>query len=215
LISVGSRISWGAIVAGALLTLAIYFLLSILGAAVGLSVSDRVSARNLQTGAVAWAVVTTCTALFMGGLTVSQFTVGENKTEAALYGIIMWALVLALLVAMGTAGANAGFNGMIGMANLAQEASTHGWEASARQAGVPADQIDEWRRKLSTTAADVDDGKEAPTVTRDDAKRITWYAFLGTWLSMIAAAAGALVGAGPAVRIVALRETASRVVTTT
>src|SRR5919108_422939 len=76
-VSVGTRVSWAAIFAGAVLALAIYFLLAILGGAVGVSVSDRVDPSKLRTGALIWAIVTTCAALFVGGVVTSQFTVGE------------------------------------------------------------------------------------------------------------------------------------------
>ena len=66
--SVGTRVSWGAIVAGAVLALALFFLLTLLGSAVGVSLTDRVEAGNLRTAAVVWTIVTTCAAVFVGGL---------------------------------------------------------------------------------------------------------------------------------------------------
>ena len=78
--SVGTRISWGAILAGSAVALGIFFLLSTLGAAVGLSVNDRVDATKMETGVIAWAVVTTVAALFVGGIVTSLFTAGENKS---------------------------------------------------------------------------------------------------------------------------------------
>src|SRR5688572_6232407 len=113
LVSVGSRISWGAIAAGAVVALAMQFLLGVLGAAVGVSVHDRVETENLQTAAAIWSIVTVCAALFVGGMVTSQFTVGENRTEAVLYGIIMWGLLYAALLALGAAGARTGFNALM------------------------------------------------------------------------------------------------------
>src|SRR5437588_11886756 len=88
-LSVGSRISWGAIVAGAILALGIYSLLAILGGAVGLSISERVNPTTLKNTPIAWVLVTLVAAVFVGGAVTSQFTVGESKTEAMLYGVIM------------------------------------------------------------------------------------------------------------------------------
>src|SRR5947209_3820992 len=79
-----SRVCWPAIFAGAVLALAVFFVLTLLGAAVGLSVYDSASSRALNTGAAVWAVASTIAALFLGGWFVSQATVGENKLEAAL-----------------------------------------------------------------------------------------------------------------------------------
>ncbi len=164
--SVGTRIRWGAILAGASLALGIFFLLGILGAAVGLSIRDTTNPTTLSNGAIAWTIVTTCTALFLGGLVSSVFTVGENKVEAMLYGIIMWAVLLAFFVGLGSAGVHTGFNSLAEMANAAR----------------------------SGTAA----------VSAESTTRVTWYAFIGCWLSMLAAAVGAVVGAGPTFRLVSV-----------
>ena len=47
--------------------LAVYLVLTLLGVALGLSVSDRVRPENLQTGGAIWAILTTVIALFAGG----------------------------------------------------------------------------------------------------------------------------------------------------
>ncbi len=202
--SVGTRISWGAIVAGCVLALALLFLLTVLGSAVGVSVSDRVEPANLRLGAVLWAIVTTCAALFVGGMVVSQFTVGENKWEAVVYGIIMWALLIALLLGLSAAGVRAGFNTLVAMAGIADGTAPADWEASARRAGVPVDQIQEWRKRLEDRAERPahDAGSEARQTDPQAVRRVTWYAFGGIWVSMLAAAAGTLVGAGPTFRLV-------------
>ncbi len=215
LVSVGTRIRWSAIFAGGILALALYFLLSLLGGAVGLTVSERINPTNLHTAALVWTILITCVALFVGGLVTSQFTVGENKVEAALYGIIMWALLLAFLLGLGAAGVRAGFSAMVGAANLSHVDSTQNWETNWRNAGVPADQIEAWRRRLSgaadKAAQEVQDPQNREAI-REAATRVTWYAFAGLWVSMMAAAAGAVFGAGPTFRIVAVGET-SRVMT--
>ena len=204
-VSVGSRISWGAILAGAVLALALYSLLTILGGAVGLSISHRMNPSTLKVTAVVWTLVTMVASIFVGGVVTSQFTVGENKTEAMLYGVIMWAVLFGFLAAFSAAGVHSGFHALLGMAN-AESASTQRWDTLARAAGVPADQIDTWRHKLETPAdrpetrdsQNQEDSREAVT-------RIAWYAFMGTWISMIAAALGAVVGAGPRFKVVAVR----------
>jgi hypothetical protein len=204
LASVGTRISWGAILAGTLLALGVYFLLGTLGSAAGLSTSDRMNPTTLQSGTVLWAFLTTIVALFIGGLVTSLFTAGENKTEAVMSGIVMWALLFALLLVLGGAGIRAGFNAMQGMASSAQTASTLSWETGAREAGVPVEKIEDWRRQAGSGDKTVQDPRNQQEVL-NAATRISWYAFAGTWLSMLAAAAGALVGAGPTFRIVAVQ----------
>jgi len=180
LASVGTRISWGAILAGAMISLGMYFLLSTLAAAVGMSVSDRVSPNKVEIGAVVWAFLTTAVALFVGGVVTSLFTAGENKTEAMLYGAIMWAVLVVLLLVFGTIGVRTGFNAMAASAQAAQ----------MEPASLPP----------GSAAQD----PEARKAVLEASTRISWYVFAGTWISMLAAVGGAMVGAGPTFRIVTL-----------
>ena len=199
--SVGTRIRWGAIFAGGMVALGLYFLLGILGAAVGLSISDKLSPTALTSGAVLWALLTTCVALFLGGMVTSLFTVGENKTESLLYGVIMWAVLFSAFVGLGAAGVRTGITSMAGMSDPSR-ATTEGWVTSAREAGVPPQQIEEWRVKLAGNPESAAQAAQARKTSTEAATRITWYAFLGMWLSMLAAAGGAVVGAGPTFRLI-------------
>src|SRR5919202_3145332 len=142
LLPVHSRVSWGAIFAGAVLTLALYLVLTLLGSAIGLSVSDRVQGQSLATGAAVWAVVSTALALFVGGWITAQLTVGENKLEAALHGVILWGVVFAAFLWLVASGVRSGFNALVGMSQAVGQAaprdmSAQDWEAAARRAGVP------------------------------------------------------------------------------
>jgi ABC-type transport system involved in multi-copper enzyme maturation permease subunit len=186
LASVGTRISWGAILAGAMIALGMYFLLSTLAGAVGMSVSDRVNPTKLEIGAVVWTFLTTVAALFVGGVVTSLFTAGENKTEAMLYGAIMWAVLIVLLLVLGSVGVRTGFNAMAASAHTAQTTPV-----------VVANNTEVENRKELLEAS----------------TRLTWYVFAGTWVSMLAAVAGALVGAGPTFRVVTITPTQRVVVT--
>jgi hypothetical protein len=206
-VSVGTRISWGAIFAGALLALGLYSLFTVLGGAVGLSISDRMNPSTLKTGAIVWTLIILLVSIFVGGVVISQFTVGETKTEALLYGVIMWALLFAILAGLGAAGARAGIHAMAGMVNFAETTTAQTWDKLAREAGVPADQIETWRRKTGAPERTNQEPQEGHNqeATKEAATRIAWYTFGGTWASMIAAALGALVGAGPRFKLVIVR----------
>lgn len=200
LASVGTRVSWGAILSGAFLALGIYFLFATIGAAVGLTAADRVSNTTAEYSAVAWAIGTTVVALFVGGLITSLFTAGENKSEAVCSGIIMWAVLFCLMLGLGALGVRAGSASMVHLTdNNNTSNSQQSWEVGARAAGVSAEQIEDWRRK--SNSADPRDEQSR----KDAAKRMGWYAFGGTWLAMAAAAAGAFVGAGPTFRLVSVQ----------
>ena len=114
------------------MALALYFMFATLGAAVGLSVSDRVRPSSLQTGAVIWSVLTLCISIFVGGVMASLFTVGENKVESIFYGVIMWAFLLFVFLCMAAFGVGSGISGTVGLARVAQ-ASGPEWEASAEK----------------------------------------------------------------------------------
>ena len=192
LVSVGTRVSWAAIFGGALVAFAIYFMLTILGAAVGLTVSDNVKSTTLRSAAVWWAILTLSAALFVGGVLTSLFTVGENKVESVFYGVILWAVLLLMVLILGAAGVRGGFGGAVRLVHVDPSTSTANWEAAAQEAGVSADTIAEWRRKTAATAekaaAKVEDNQKE---IKDAATRVAWYTFAGIWLSMLAAAGGA------------------------
>ena len=175
---VGSRISWGAILAGAVLALALYFLLTLLGAAIGLSVSDDASAGELGTGAAIWAVLVTALCLFVGGYAASHFTVGEDKVEAAVYGALVWAVVFAMLLWLMASGVRAGFGAMVGVATAGGAAvgsvadaipgdalsadalsglTAADVEQFARDAGVDQAQIDQMKQSADEFAAEAQD----------------------------------------------------------
>lgn len=219
LLPVRSRVSWSAIFAGAVMALAAYLVLTLLGAAIGLTVSDRVNTDNLQTGGAIWAVLSTIVALFFGGWVTSQCTVGENKLEAVVHGVITWGLVLAMLLGLLGMGVRAGFSAMAGMAGLgtevARSTTPEDWEAAARRAGVSQVTIDETKQRAQNAPADARRAAEDPRtreVIANRATEATWWTLLGTILSMAAAVAGALVGAGPTFRVLGVPLVTRRVV---
>ena len=196
---VGSRVRWGAILAGAVLGLALYLLLTLLGAAVGLSVSDKVRPGALGGAAAGWAIVTTALCLFLGGYLASQFSVGENRFEGAVYGLLVWAVVFAMLLWLMASGVRTGFNAMVGMASAGQAAgatAAEDFESAARRYGVPQPQIDDWKQKAKDAPGGAAQDPQHRQEAADAATRVTWYTFLGTLASMLAASAGGYLGVG-------------------
>jgi hypothetical protein len=217
LMPVRSRVSWGAIFAGAVLALSLAFLFSLLGGAVGLSVRDRFDNSSLGTAAAVWAVISTVLALFIGGWATTKLAVGENQTEAGIHGLLLWGATFALLLGLMGMGVNSGFAALAGMAGVNRMAGEAGnpaarmtadnnWEQRAREAGVPDDQIARIKERsneaIRNTAAVAADPNLLDHAS-DRLTRASWYTFLGTMLSMVAAVGGAFVGSGPTYRIVA------------
>jgi hypothetical protein len=61
---------------------------------------------------------------------------------------------------------------------------------------VPQPQIDDWKQKAKGAAAGHAVGDPQHQHAADAAVRVTWYAFLGTLISMLAASAGGFLGVG-------------------
>lgn len=208
LLPVRSRVSWGAIFAGAVVALALYFLLTLIGSAIGLSVSGHLRASSVGVGAAVWAVLSTVAALFAGGWVTSQLTVGENKVEAIIHGIILWGVLFSMLLWLMASGVKGGFNAMVGMAQAggaaAQGTSADDWEAAARRAGISQETINTWRGKAADAPENVRRSAEDTQLHQEAAEavtRVTWWTVLGTVLSMAAAVGGTLAGAGPTFRL--------------
>ncbi len=106
------RTSWGAIFAGAFVTMAIFLTLQILGAGIGASALDltgarTTSARSLGIGAGIWWFITGLISLFIGGGVAGRLSWRLDKLERALHGLTVWslfyvAMFLLTLTALGT-----------------------------------------------------------------------------------------------------------------
>jgi hypothetical protein len=199
IIPIGSRVSWGAIFAGGVISLAAFLLLTLLGGSIGLSIADNVTADTFGTSASIWAICSTVIALFVGGYITSQCAVGENVGEAVIHGLIMWGVVFAFTVWLTAAGVRAGFNALIGVASVgttAMQGAGESWESMALKAGIPQERINELRQQSNKAQNTASTDQAA-----DVAMRASWWTLFGVMLSMAAAAIGAYLGAGPRVRV--------------
>jgi hypothetical protein len=211
---VRSRISWGAIFAGLFVAMAAYLVLGLLGAAIGLAFEERSSGDRMAVGATMWAVLTTVIALFLGGWTASQFTVGETRTEAAFYGLIVWGVLFTVLLHLSLSGVRMGFGAVMSSANLFANGrggagtSAAELEDAARRAGLDQAQIDRLRNSVPASAEDLRNAADSPASHRA-ATQATWWTLAGVVLSIFAAICGALAGAGhsPIMRPLLFRRT--------
>src|SRR3984885_6658784 len=126
LLAVRSRVSWGAIAAGAMVALTIYVVLTMLGVALGIEMALRGSGHDVGAGAAIYSILVLLLAMFFGGWATSRLAVGESKLEAVLYGIILWATLFIGMVWLLNAGMQIGFGAMIGMASATDAASRVG-----------------------------------------------------------------------------------------
>jgi len=130
LLAVKSRVSWGAIAAGAMVALSVYLLLSFIGIAVGLEAArDPRAANSLGAGTTIYVIFSLLVSMFLGGWATSRLAVGESKLEAVLYGVILWGVLFVGMFWLVSAGFSAGFGGVMSLASGA--ASTSGDDRGA------------------------------------------------------------------------------------
>ncbi|WP_159999561.1 hypothetical protein [Roseomonas sp. 18066] len=94
--SLRARISWGAVIGGAVVALAIGLMLHALGAGIGATTVDAVqggtpSARSLGFGAAIWMAVSNLIALAAGGYAAARLSGTADNTDGTLHGLAVWA----------------------------------------------------------------------------------------------------------------------------
>jgi len=111
-----SRISWGAILAGTLTTLALMFLLNILGLGIGLTTIDPLIESDpfagLGIGTAVWWILSNVAALFTGGLVAARMSGYTSNIDGALHGFLTWALYLVIGIIMLTSAVGGVLNGL-------------------------------------------------------------------------------------------------------
>lgn len=214
LLSVRSRVSWGAIAAGAMVALSIYILLSLLGVALGIEAAARGADAHFGAGAAIYSILTLLIAMFFGGWATSRLAVGESKLEAVLYGLILWGVLFIGMIWLLSAGIRTGFGGMIGLASgvyMTQEGGINMDRIASdlKQAGVEQATIDKYRdyyqrlkdhpesaTDISREASNDPNLRRAGAVAGERAREATWWTLLGVVISMATVIVGSLMGSG-------------------
>lgn len=90
------RVSWGAILAGAIVMLVTHLLLSLLGLAIGVSTIDPTAespdASTLSIGAGVWWVVASLVSVFAGSWVAGRLSGAPIRTDGLLHGVVTWGL---------------------------------------------------------------------------------------------------------------------------
>ena len=104
------RLSWGAVIAGAMIALIVQLTLNLLAISVGaMSVNpaygqDSADATTLGTGAIAWVAISTLISLFIGGWLAARFAGIPDTVDGMLHGVLTWGIVtLVSIVLVSTA----------------------------------------------------------------------------------------------------------------
>ena len=90
------RISWGAVLAGVIIILAVQLLLSMLGVGIGASTLDPTgdvpSGSSLGIGAGLWWAISALIAVFAGSCVASRLAGSPDRTDGMLHGLVTWGL---------------------------------------------------------------------------------------------------------------------------
>lgn len=172
------RTSWGAIFAGAFVTMTIFILLQLLGAGIGvlslnLTGGRTTSPTSLGIVAAIWWFITGLIALFIGGWVAGRLGWRAAKVDRALHGLTMWAVFYVALFLMVSTALGALVGG--GISLLGSSASAAGQAASTPQ------------------------GQQAIQQTGEQAANITGGTLIGLALAMFIGAIVAILGSLAAV----------------
>ncbi len=166
------RISWGAVIGGVLMVVAIQLLLSMLVNGIGLTTIDPAQgaagspeAGTLSIGAVVWWAVSYLVALVIGGYVAARLAGAWEKTDGVLHGLLTWALALVvsfwlLTSAIGSVigGAfNVVGNAVSGISSTVADAAPQ----VAGATGLSADQVQQQVQELLRPADQTNQSPEA------------------------------------------------------
>ena len=226
LLAVKSRVSWGAIGAGAMVALAVYFFLTLLGLAIGLEVASRRPVNEgMGMGAAIYSIVTLLLSMFLGGWSTSRLAVGETKLEAVLYGVILWGVLFLGMFWLIGAGVRVGFGALVSGAVVINtddpadaaspdalnklvdrynsEVGGDKFVADLTKAGVDEAQARKiqanLKEKFDTVRNDPGSLIKDPGVRQagvDISRQAAWYSLAGVAISMFAVIVGSLMGSG-------------------
>jgi hypothetical protein len=103
------RISWGAVLAGAVIVIAVHLSLSLLGLGIGLSTVDPTAgdtpeATSLGLGAGIWWVVSNLIALVIGGYVAARLSGMPLRGDGIIHGVLTWAVTLLITIYLLTTG---------------------------------------------------------------------------------------------------------------
>jgi hypothetical protein len=192
LASLGSRIRWGAVLAGFFVTLATSLALTALGVALTLSLANVMSADALRIFAGVWAMLTLLASLFIGGMIISRMTVGESDVvEPTVYGTLLWALTFVALPLLPLAAANIGFGAL--SPGQQQEAQ----QQAQQEPAVTPEQLEDsgLNEEEAATVSEAANPRETMASMTDNATEAAWLTFAAMLISLAAAVGGALLGA--------------------
>lgn len=194
------RLSWGSVIAGVILSLIVYLIMSVLGTAIGASLLSPLSQpkplHGFGFGSGAWVIITTVLAVFVG----SYFAGRCAPVLGWLHGLLSWA-VMTLLVVYGMSSL------LAGAVSTAGSVASTGAQVSATAAdhnGATSDLVNTARQQVQAAVASAASAASSPEAERDarqaaDAAaravaRASWFSFaalvVGAIIATVSGSAG-------------------------
>jgi hypothetical protein len=208
-----SRVSWGAVFAGLVIATALQVVLTVLGAAIGLTALDGDdSGRAFGVGAGIWALLVPLVTLFVGGLTTGRLANVRDRADGFIHGALVWGLSLLLATYLLGTGASRVLGGTLNLAgNLTGSAVSAAGNVASRP-DLDAGDVESARARAAAEARErgvteqdvqskVAEVRESAGEVADTAQAVAaggaWLALLALGLSLAAAAFGAMRGVLP------------------
>lgn len=196
-----SRVSWGAVFAGLVIATALQVVLTVLGAAIGLTALDGDnSGKAFGIGAGIWALLVPLVTLFVGGMTAGRLANVRNRNDGFIHGALVWGMSLLLATWLLGTGASRVIGGTLNLAGNITGSAVSAAGSVASRSDVDADRVESEARARGLTEEEVQariaEVRERGGEIADDAQPIAaggaWLALLALGLSLAAAAFGAL-----------------------
>jgi MFS family permease len=196
------RLAWGPVIAGVILSMIVYLLMSVLGTAIGASLLSPLSKpdplHGFGLGSGIWVIVTTVVAVFVG----SYFAGRCAPVLGWLHGLLSWAVMI-LLVAYGmtslvgsavsTAGSVAATGAQVGAAAANQGGANNSPSLMASATQQLQAAVASAASAASSPEAQQDARQAADTAAKSVA-RASWYSFaaliVGAIISIVSGATG-------------------------
>jgi hypothetical protein len=183
------RVRWSAIIAGLVTAIAVMVLLSVLGAAIGLTAFDQgESGRAYGVAAGLWGIISAILAFFAGGYIAARTAGVFGRDNAILNGTMVWATTIPLSLWVLTGGAMRLMGGAASQPDLSRPvmASSMPGQDQTQQQGAGT------TNAMNQVVNNIQDN---PNQAADRAARTAWFTLVSLLLGLGAAALGGHVGA--------------------
>ena len=198
-----NRVSWGAVLAGVVISLVAQLILNMIGVGVGLATidpgtGDNPSAQAFSMGAGIWWAVSGIIASLLGGFTAGRLSGQPKESTAAWHGLTAWAVAALVVVYLLTSAVGNLMGGAMSTLSRAapavsQATSGGALEDQLRRAGVNPDQIAAAAGDAARSAGD-DQNRQRATEAADNAAKGASTAALVSAVALLLGAVAAWFG---------------------